>query len=365
MAPWLPIDRRWPRDLPSLASAARAQERSPAHFMPRPTLCLAASGGGHVRQLLDLAPVWEGVDHFFVTEPTALGQSIAAEHRTHFVAHVAWGQAKLGAPFRMMAAALRNARESWRLVRAERPDIVLTTGAGSMAFTVLWARLHGARIVLIDSFARFDRPSLFARLTGWLAHERIAQSPGSAARWPGARLFDPFRLLDGTPPAKAPLLFATVGATLPFPRLVDYVDRAHQDGLLPAEAIVQVGEGGRHPDGMDARDTIPFDEVRAILDRAAIVICHGGTGSLITALRAGCHVITVPREFGRGEHYDNHQSEIAETFEHRGLIQMARDEAGFRAALAAIPARQPVMATTDPAALIAFLTQWIAAQRSA
>ncbi|MFM6853474.1 MAG: hypothetical protein ACKOUM_05275, partial [Sphingopyxis sp.] len=235
--------------------------------MPRPTICLAASGGGHVRQLLDLAPVWQDADHFFVTEPTALGHSIGADHRTHFVAHVAWGQARLGAPVQMLRAALANAWAAWRLVRAERPDIVLTTGAGSMAFTLLWARLHGAKIVLIDSFARFRGPSLFARLTGWLAHERIAQSAASAQKWAGSRFFDPFRMIDGPAPEKEPLLFATVGATLPFPRLVDYVDRAHRDGLLPATTIVQVGEGGRHPDGMDARDTIPFAQVQALLAR--------------------------------------------------------------------------------------------------
>ncbi|MFM6853253.1 MAG: glycosyltransferase, partial [Sphingopyxis sp.] len=229
--------------------------------------------------------------------------------------------------------------------------------------TLLWARLHGAKIVLIDSFARFRGPSLFARLTGWLAHERIAQSAASAQKWAGSRFFDPFRMIDGPAPAKEPLLFATVGATLPFPRLVDYVDRAHRDGLLPATTIVQVGEGGRHPDGMDARDTIPFAQVQALLARAHIVVCHGGTGSLITALRAGCHVITIPREFALGEHYDDHQSEIAETFQHRGLLQMARDETAFRAALSAVARRDVVMATTDPAQLVAFLREWIAQQR--
>jgi UDP-N-acetylglucosamine--N-acetylmuramyl-(pentapeptide) pyrophosphoryl-undecaprenol N-acetylglucosamine transferase len=165
-------------------------------------LCLAASGGGHVRQLLDLEPVWRDEDAFFVTEPTALGHSIAADRPTHFVAHVAWGQARLGAPFRMVANGVRNAWASFQLVRRERPDVVITTGAGSMAFTVLFARLSGARIILVDSFARFAGPSLFARLAGPLAHERIAQSPASAAKWSGARLFDPFRMLDGPRPVK-------------------------------------------------------------------------------------------------------------------------------------------------------------------
>ncbi len=331
--------------------------------MRRLKLCLAASGGGHVRQLLDLEPVWSGEDAFFLTEPTALGHSIAATHRTHFVAHVAWGQARLGAPLRMIVGGVRNAWSALRIMRRERPDVVITTGAGSMAFAALWARLLGARIILIDSFARFSGPSLFARLVGPIAHVRIAQSPASAARWPGAALFDPFRLIAGPRPVKQDRMFATVGATLPFDRLVAMVAAAHADGRTPSSLVIQVGEGGMRPDGIECHETLPFGDVGALLQTADIVVCHGGTGSIITALRAGCHVIVVPREFARGEHYDDHQLEIAETFADRGCIQLARDDASLRAALAAVSSRTPVMATTDPAALIDWLATYLGTLR--
>lgn len=308
--------------------------------------------------MLDLHPAWDDRDYFFVTEDTALGQSLAAEHRCHFVAHVAWGQARLGAPLKMLRAGVANALASWRIVRRERPAMVVTTGAGSMAFTVLWARLFGARVMLVDSFARFDAPSLFARLVGPLAHVRIAQSPQSAARWPGARLFDPFRRLDGPRPDKRGLCFATVGATLKFDRLVGYVESAWRDGLLPQDTIVQVGEGGARPEGPEVHETLPFDRVKTIQDEADLVICHAGTGSLITALQRGCHVIAIPREFARGEHYDDHQSEIADAFAARGLVQVARTEAEFADALRCLPSRTPAQATTDPAALIAWLDRW-------
>src|SRR5690606_32951283 len=100
---------------------------------------------------------------------------------------------------------------------------------------------------LIDSFARFERPSAFARLGGPLAHLRVAQSERSGAVWRGARVFDPFRLLDGARPEKEPLLFATVGATLPFDRLTDLVAGAKRDGLVAEKVLIQVGEGGACP----------------------------------------------------------------------------------------------------------------------
>lgn len=317
--------------------------------------CLAASGGGHVRQILDLEPLWGEQQHFFVTEDTALGRSIAEKHESCFVVHVALGQARLGAPFRMLAAALRNSLQSLRIVMKHRPDVVLTTGAGSIFFTVVWARLMGSRIILIDSFARFERPSAFARLTGPFAHIRVAQAEASGKRWSGAAIFDPFRKLDTPRPAKKPLLFATVGATLKFDRLVQLVANAKKNNVLEEDVIIQTGEGGFQPEGLEAHETLPFERIKEILHEADIVVCHGGTGSLITALREGCRVIAVPRRFERGEHYDDHQSEITEAFAERGLLEVADTDEEFAMALAKLKTSEPICATTDPSALIAYL----------
>lgn len=321
-------------------------------------ICLAGSGGGHVRQLLDLEPAWQGRDAFFITEDTALGKSLAQQHRCAFVPHVAMGQARLGAPFRMLWAGLQNFFKSAAIIFSERPAVLITTGAGAMFFAMLWARLLGAEIILIDSFARFERPSLFARLSAPFAHHRIVQSKALADYWPGTHIFDPLKLLEGDRPEKKPLLFATVGATLPFDRLVDTIVELKAAGEIPEHVVLQVGVGGRKPpamDGVDVVETLPFDRVQQLLHDADIVICHGGTGSLITGLRAGCRVISMPRLFNKGEHYDDHQAEITEAFVARGLIWSANSTEELRAALAAARSSQPRMATTDPAELIAYL----------
>src|ERR1044072_6405294 len=138
-------------------------------------ICLAASGGGHVRQLLDLREVWSQHDYFFVTEDTALGETLAREHRTHFLPHFAWGQAKHGKPFRMLGLAFVSFFRS---------------------VSMLWRAAH---VVWVESFARFDTPSLFGRLAGPLAHDLIIQSAKLASRYPRAKVFDPFRYLDGAP----------------------------------------------------------------------------------------------------------------------------------------------------------------------
>jgi UDP-N-acetylglucosamine transferase subunit ALG13 len=218
----------------------------------------------------------------------------------------------------------------------------------------------GAHVVVVESFARFDHPSLFGRLASPLAHDLVIQSEKLCGAYPRAHVFDPLRTPEGDPPEKSPLLFATVGATLPFDRLANTVGKLKSEGVIAEDVLLQTGVGGARPPGLDVRDTLDFTEVQSLLERASIVVCHGGTGSLITALRQGCHVIAMPRLAALGEHYDDHQSEA---FVARGLIQVAKTEDELRAALAALPGRPRVRATTDPQGLIAFLNDRLAGLR--
>jgi len=318
-------------------------------------VCLAASGGGHVRQLLDLEPAWSRHDYFFVSEDTALSRSIADKHPMRYVPHVALGQARLGAPFRMMAAAVKSFFVSARIIFRERPDVLISTGAGAVFFTLAWARLMGAKVVVVESFARFDKPSVFGRMSAPLAHRKVVQSQALMAYWPDAAMFDPLRILDTPPPPKKPFLFATVGAILPFDRLVSTVAELKARGEIPEDILIQTGNGGLTPDGLKTVETLSFDEIQAALRDADIVVCHGGTGSLITALRQGCRIVAMPRLFDLGEVYDDHQLEITEAFTARGMIAMARTPEDLSEALKTVRARPPVVATSDPAALIEHL----------
>lgn len=333
-----------------------------------PVICLAASGGGHLRQLLDLQNLWSTHNYFFVTEDTALGRSVAARHPTEFVPHFALGQAKLGRPYKMFREAIASVWRSLAIIRRHRPNFVITTGAGSQLFIALWARLFGARIILIDSFARFERPSAFARLAGPIAHLRLAQSAKSAHAWGGAKAFDPLINLPANHGVKDDLIFATVGATLPFPRLVDLVVEAKLAGRISENVILQVGDDDRNlplvPDISIVR-SMPFEDVQETLQRARIVICHGGTGSILTALRASCAVIVLPRLFSRGEHYDDHQLEITGSFERRGLLRSATDSEDLRKALDWARTFEPRVVTTDYSDMIEALREYIAVEGAA
>lgn len=328
----------------------------------RPRICLAASGGGHVRQLLDLKPFWQNQDYYLITEPTALGESLSKEHPTYFVDHFAFGQARVDSVWSLISSGLRNMRASWRHIRTQKPDVVISTGAGSALFTAIFGRLTGAKFILIESFARVRKPSLFGKMVHRFANKVIVQSSTLQTIWPHAEVCDPLKILGTGRPPKEPLAFVTVGTVLPFDRLVKAVERLKINGLLPERVIAQVGDNGYRPEGWETYDRMPFSEIQNILEKADLVFCHGGTGSLVTATRVGCRVIAMPRSAALGEHYDDHQQEIVSAFAERGLIQVAQDADALPQALATARANDPILATTEPDLLInrlnALMSEW-------
>jgi UDP-N-acetylglucosamine--N-acetylmuramyl-(pentapeptide) pyrophosphoryl-undecaprenol N-acetylglucosamine transferase len=140
---------------------------------------------------------------------------------------------------------------------------------------------------------------------------------------------------------------------------VETVANLKASGAIEEDIIIQTGVGGYAPQapGIQVVETLPFDRVQEILRDADIVVCHGGTGSLITALRQGCRVIAMPRLMEKGEHYDNHQAEITEAFAARDLIEVAHNAKDLSTSLASARTKTPRLATTDPQALTLHLAE--------
>jgi UDP-N-acetylglucosamine--N-acetylmuramyl-(pentapeptide) pyrophosphoryl-undecaprenol N-acetylglucosamine transferase len=318
-------------------------------------LCLAASGGGHIRQLLDLEEAWSPYHYVFVSEDTALSRSIVQKHPVHFLPHFAIGQIRRDGLLRAVWSGLKNLWRSALLAVKLRPDVVISTGAGSVFFFMIWCRLLGSKFVLIETFARFDKPSTFARAAAIFANDIIVQSDALTKTFPTAAVFDPLKILDQPRPNKKRLLFATVGVTFPFDRLVEMVAKLKQDGEIFEDVVFQTGIGGLTPPGLQSFETLSYDQVKSYLREADIVVCHGGTGSVITALREGCRTIVVPRRLEKGEHYDNHQREITSAFAARGLITPANSTEELAVALKTARSLEPICATTDPVALVKHL----------
>ncbi len=116
---------------------------------------IVCSAGGHFQAALQLHPFWEAHPHLWVTFRTPVAET-TLRHET-----VYWAYSPTN---RNLPNLLRNLRLAWQVLRQERPDVVISTGAG-VAVPFLWlARLSGSQTVFIESITRVVDLSLSAKL---------------------------------------------------------------------------------------------------------------------------------------------------------------------------------------------------------
>lgn len=98
-------------------------------------------------------------------------------------------------------------------------------------------------------------------------------------------------------------------AKQPFSRLLEAVKSISHD--LPQPVIVQHGSTPFAHAACQAYPFIAREFLSALIQKAELVICHAGAGSVIEALRAGRIPVVMSRRQDLGEHIDDHQSEFA------------------------------------------------------
>ena len=105
-----------------------------------------------------------------------------------------------------------------------------------------------------------------------------------------------------------------------FHRLLEKIDDLINKRIINDEVVVQAGYTKYESNNMKIFSLIPVEELEELIEKADLVITHGGVGSIISSLKKGKKVIAVPRLHEYQEHVNNHQKEIIETFDKKGYI---------------------------------------------
>ena len=105
-----------------------------------------------------------------------------------------------------------------------------------------------------------------------------------------------------------------------FVRLLEKIDQLINNGLIKDKVIVQAGFTKYNSENMEIFDLIAQDEFNDLMDKADIIITHGGVGNIISALEKNKKVIAVPRLAKYGEHINDHQTQIIAKFNALGYI---------------------------------------------
>lgn len=110
-----------------------------------------------------------------------------------------------------------------------------------------------------------------------------------------------------------------------FTRLLKAVQENIDNKVIEDEVVVQAGFTKFNSKDMKIFDFIDKEKLFELIDKADLIITHGGVGSIIASLKKGKKVIVVPRQKKYGEHVNNHQLQIAKKFEQDGYVKYALD----------------------------------------
>ncbi|HEU0025239.1 MAG TPA: glycosyltransferase [Thermoleophilaceae bacterium] len=126
------------------------------------------------------------------------------------------------------------------------------------------------------------------------------------------------------------MILVTIGTNeQPFDRLVRVAA-----GLGGLESLVVQYGSSREPHGRgEWVDFLSFEELSVRMERARVVVCHAGVGSIMLARRCGKRPLVVPRRLHLGEAVDDHQLPIARRLHANGVVTLVEDTDGLADAI--------------------------------
>lgn len=138
-------------------------------------ILFACSTGGHLDQLYRLRSWWESHDRAWVTFADPQSESMLRGERVY----PAYSPTTRNVP-----NAVRNLGLALRVLRTERPDVVISDGAGVAVPFFVAARVAGIRTAYLEVYDRIKRPTMTGRLCYPLSDLFLLQWPEQAELYP-------------------------------------------------------------------------------------------------------------------------------------------------------------------------------------
>lgn len=126
-------------------SRSREIEIAP-YTPPRRKICLVCSHGGHLTEILQLADAFDGHETFFITYRTVRTEELEKKYLLRNIGRN---------PINLLAIL----PGIFNILRSEKPDIVISTGAEIAIPALYVAKLLGIKTIYIESWCRVKEPS--------------------------------------------------------------------------------------------------------------------------------------------------------------------------------------------------------------
>ena len=133
-------------------------------------------------------------------------------------------------------------------------------------------------------------------------------------------------------------IFITVGAQIPFDRLIVAVDAWAAGRQAGHSLFAQIGERGYRPAHMEFAELLEPPAFKQRVLWADALVAHAGMGSILTALQYGKPILVMPRQGRLKETRNDHQLATAQHFQEMGNVAVAMDESEIPSQLDGLPA---------------------------
>ena len=207
-----------------------------------------------------------------------------------------------------------------RMFQGDRFSYAVSTGSSIAVPFLSRARLSGASCHYIESATRLESPSLTGRILvrapGIHVYSQIRGWKDPPWHYRGS-VFDGYRAVTQPDTGVARIVVATgSSSSYGFRSLIERLIE-----IVPAGAEVLWQTGSTPLKGLDisARPHLPSEELAAAMSKSDVVVTHAGVGLSLLALANGRCPVVVPRRQRRGEHIDDHQTQVASMLSSRGL----------------------------------------------
>lgn len=142
-----------------------------------------SSTGGHLSELLQLAPLFEEYDYSIVTEKTksTLGLVDKYPNRVDYLVP--------GTKSHMLSYLFKfgyNIIKSLCLLIKKNPDVIVTTGTHTAVPMCYWGKLFRKKIIFIETFANSDTKTMAGKLVYPIADTFIVQWESMLELYPNA-----------------------------------------------------------------------------------------------------------------------------------------------------------------------------------
>jgi len=127
------------------------------------------------------------------------------------------------------------------------------------------------------------------------------------------------------------MILVISGLTRGFPRLIKKMDEISK--FLDEEVVIQLGKTDFVPKHAEYFTYVDEEDYINLLERARLIICHAGIGTILTAYEYDTPFIIVPRLQKYQEHFDDHQMEIAKKLDEEGIGSVVYDVENLETAI--------------------------------